>query len=435
MIRLTAALGGVAGLNVVLSFLYQWYVLVQLGPGRQTDALFAGMMLPQVVLAVVAGSLSHVLVPLLATEDGDTFRRDAWTFLQSIGLFFGGCALLLGVLAPIWVPLTVPGFDSASTALTIHLVRIQLIGMVLTGATGVAWAAYHARQRFLWAEVSPLLAGVICFPLLVVGLPRIGVAAAAWVLVIKVALQMLLLLPGLGRYHLPSWRTPAVHEAWRRLRPLLLGTTYYKTDVIVDRFLASMAPAGGLSLLHLSGQLYGAGHQVLNTAIAAPMVPRLARQAHDQDWSGFRQVGRQRLMLVLAITGAAVVAALLVGRPMLTLIFGHGRFGAEEITQLWWLVLAMAGVGIGGAAGQILSLSFYARGDTTTPTRVGVAGFTLGIFLKIGGFYLLGVVGIALGATLYYLLNALLLHGFLGRQLPSTNQIKLQEEAVVYEST
>jgi hypothetical protein len=30
---------------------------------------------------------------------------------------------------------------------------------------------------------------------------------------------------------------------WQRLKPLLLGAIYYKSDVLVDRFLASMASA------------------------------------------------------------------------------------------------------------------------------------------------------------------------------------------------
>ena len=69
-------LGVLAASNIGIAFLYQWYVLVQLGPGVETDALFAGMTVPQLALAVVSGSLMHVLVPLLAGEPADRFRRD-----------------------------------------------------------------------------------------------------------------------------------------------------------------------------------------------------------------------------------------------------------------------------------------------------------------------------------------------------------------------
>src|SRR3972149_11623336 len=137
-----------AASNIGIAFLYQWYVLIQLGPGMETDALFAGMTVPQLVLAVVSGSLAHVLVPLLAGEDADRFRHDAWGFFILVGVFFAAIAVLLYILAPWWVILTVPGFSDAGKDLTIQLTRIQLAGMGFTALSGVQWAAYHARQRF-----------------------------------------------------------------------------------------------------------------------------------------------------------------------------------------------------------------------------------------------------------------------------------------------
>ncbi len=63
--KLNIALGSLAGGNLLLGLLIQWYVVTRLGVGAATNALFAGMVVPQVVLAVVSGSLMHVLVPPL----------------------------------------------------------------------------------------------------------------------------------------------------------------------------------------------------------------------------------------------------------------------------------------------------------------------------------------------------------------------------------
>ena len=98
------------------------------------------MALPQLVLTIITGSLTSVLVPLLANEEGSRFYLTAWSFLQSIGLVFTGITLLLFLTATIWVPWIAPGFDSQAASLTISLVRIQLLGIVFMALTSVLWS-------------------------------------------------------------------------------------------------------------------------------------------------------------------------------------------------------------------------------------------------------------------------------------------------------
>jgi len=73
-------LGAISAGNIGIVFVIQWYVLIQLGPGIETDALFAGMTIPQLALTIISGSLMHVLVPLLSGEDEKKLKHDAWGF-------------------------------------------------------------------------------------------------------------------------------------------------------------------------------------------------------------------------------------------------------------------------------------------------------------------------------------------------------------------
>src|SRR5882762_9950137 len=105
----TVTLALLAGTNILATLLFQWYVITQLGVGIETDALFAGMAVPQLILMVVSSSLTHVLVPLLATEDASTFRRNAWGFFLGISGLFTMLAVGLYVTATFWVVWLVPG--------------------------------------------------------------------------------------------------------------------------------------------------------------------------------------------------------------------------------------------------------------------------------------------------------------------------------------
>lgn len=404
----TIQLATLSAANIGITFLFQWYILTQLGPNIESDALFASMTLPQLVLAVISGSLMHVLVPLLAGESEDRLRHDAWGFLVLVGGLFGLLATLLYVSAPWWIPLTVPGFDEAGKVLTVELTRIQLIGMVFAAINGVQWAAYHARQQFIWAEFTPILASTVSLLLLIWALPRFGVIAAAWLSTLRMGLQTLLLAPGMGKPLWPDLRSHAISVAWQRIKPLLLGTVYYKTDPLVDRFLLSSAGSGSLSLYYLAQQIYGAVNQVINKAIAVPLVPLLGMLHKAGDRDGFRCAYLRKLWQVVAISIVGVLVLGVFGQAVLDSLVGHGNVTAENVKELWWIMIWLGGMFVGGVAGQICASSFYACGNTTTPTRMSVLTYTAYVPVKMVSFYLWGIVGLAVATSIYYMTNFLL---------------------------
>ncbi len=401
----TIHLGILSAANIGIAFLFQWYVLIQLGPGMETDALFAGMTVPQLVLTVISGSLMHVLVPLLAGEDDARQRHDAWGFFVLVGGLFSFLTIILYVTAPWWVPLTVPGFGEAGKTLTVELTRIQLIGMVFAAVNGVQWATYHARQKFIWAESSPLLAGVFGLLLLILALPHYGVMAAAWIGTLRMALQTLLLSPGMRKPVWPDLGSPAISSAWQRIKPLLLGTAYYKTDPLVDRYLLSAAGTGSLSLFNLAQQIYGAVSQVLNKAIAAPLVPLLSKMNKADDRVGFRRAYYLKLMQVGSLSFGGLVILGSIGQTVLNQLIGHGNVNSDNVRELWWIMLWMSGVFVGGVMGQVCSSCFYAYGDTITPTRMSIYTYTIYIPFKVAAFYLWDVKGLAIVTSIYYIIN------------------------------
>lgn len=406
---LTISLGGLAAANILLSTLIYGYVLIAIGPGPQTDALFASVTVPRLVLAVIGGSLTHVLVPVLAVQPPEDVSKNGWSLFLLIGFVFAALEIGLHLLAPFWVSAVVPGFSEETRLLTVELARIHLAAMVLTGLCSVLATFYQATKRFVRVELISLLSASLSFAFLFWALSRYGVKAAAWAALLRTGLQVLFLLPGLGRYCRPDWRSPAVAEVWRRFKPLLFGTTYYKLGPIVDRFLSSMTPTGGLSLLYVGQQILTLANDIIYKSLTVPTLPLLTRHAQAHEWHRFRSVLRGRLLVVGILTGGGYLAFFGLGESLLIWVARYGRVSEGDVHSLWLIVMALVGFLIAGSMGQIASAAFYAKGNTATPTIVGVIGFTLGIAAKVFGFFQFGLVGIAAGTTLYYFLNLVVL--------------------------
>lgn len=408
MIRLSLILAGLAICSAALAILMPWYVVTHLGVGVETDAFFASGALPQLIFLVASFSLTQVLIPLLATEDERTFRRDAWGFFLSVTGLFSLLGVVLFVLAPYWVPLLVPGFSDEAKQLAISLSRIQMLAMVGNASVAVLWSVHYARQKFIWAELSPVFANLLSLLFLFWTLPQYGIVAAAWANVLNLALKLGFLMPLLGRWQWPQWDSDAMREAWRRIKPFLLGQTYSKSDPLIDRFLTSMSTAGNLSLLYIGQQIYSALNLIITKAISAPTLPRLALAAQSGEWIRFRRTYRQRLWWMAGLGIAAGVILLVFGESLLHLMIGHGGITAQNVRLLWWIMLALSGLLIGGTAGQVTSVAFYAMGDTKTPTMLFVWTFTIYIPIKVLVFLHYGLVGLAVATSAHLLLNFLL---------------------------
>ena len=403
--------------NMGVTFLLQWYVLVFFGPGRETDALFAGMTVPNLVVVLTSAPVGNTLVPLLSQHAAGPARRSiAWALLGLISVIFGVLTVGFFFTAQWWAPALAPGFEGEARALLVSTSRIQVLSVVFSAQYSVVWAMCQARRRFVSVEVSLLVSVGLALALMMWVAPRYGVLGVAWLNAGRAVVQVALLLPGMGAFVRPDWRAPALREAWRRMWPLLVGGTYYKSDMLVDRYLSSMAPAGGLSLFHLGRQLYAAAQGILSKALIGPVVPTLAAQAGAGEYRAFRDLYRRRLVMVTVMILGGYAAYLVIGKLLLGLLIGHGGVTADNLDTLHAILLALVGFLL-GAPSQILASGFYALGDTKTPTKLSVLGYTIGVALKVGGFYWGGLMGLAAGTSLYYLLNGAMLWVFLELRL------------------
>jgi len=429
---ISATLAVLAMANMLFGLVQNWYITTTLGVGRATDAFVAGLAIPQVVVAVFVTPLAQVVLPLLAAQgDASQRRDDAWNLLISVSIVHAVFAIVLSATVPMWARFTVPGFAPSAVALTEQMARIHLVGMVFTGAYTVQRAYLNAAHRFLWAEGSLLIANVIGVTFLYFALPHYGPTMAAWALTIELGLPVLFLLPALRPFRWPQFRSVAARETWDRLRPLLMGTTFYKTEVLLDRALASLLPPGSLSLYQLSLQLYANGNNLVNKALVTPVTPGLAHHAARGEWIRFHAMLRRRMKVVLAFGFFVTVLLVLVGKPTLTFVFARGRLTPPQVAILYTLMLVMVGYWFGSIGGLLSSSAFYARGDTRFPTRVGTISYAISIPLKIYAAVRFGVYGLAFAATAYYLANFLIqlsaLHHQRGRDLPEDLETRRAE--------
>ena len=72
-------------------------------------------------------------------------------------------------------------------------------------------------------------------------------------------------------------------------------------------------------------------------------------------------------------------------------------------------MLSMIGRFVLGNIGMIMSSMILSVGDTKLHTQIGIISFTIGVIIKIIMFNFFGVIGLALGITINYIVYLFML--------------------------
>lgn len=402
-------------LNMLAVFLMQLVIFARLGVGTITDVFLAAGAVPQFALGILAAIAASVLVPFFAGESRDQQAADAWRLIVVFGAVFLLAAGVLVLAADLWVNWLFPGFAPEMAELCVSLAKIQLFAMVFSAANSVVTALFQANGRFVTIELLTLgvLGSVVAG--LYFTLPVYGIHAAAWIVALASLAQSVLLLPMLGRPRFAPGASNRLKPVWYRLRHVLTANLYYKSDILVDRYLLSMAPPGGMTLFSLAQQIYGGASSVFGKVWGNTAIPHLAECAKKGDYAAFRRMYRRGCLRLLLSSTLVYLAVLQVGAPLLKIALGFANLSEVRVEELVLLLAYLGGTLVFASLGVIVTGAYYALGDTRTPTYFSMASFSLFVVFKIYAFQQFGVVGIALAASGLFAFDALCLAAWLPR--------------------
>ncbi|MCG8346213.1 MAG: murein biosynthesis integral membrane protein MurJ [Chloroflexales bacterium] len=366
-----------AAMGIVRQVLFN----AQFGAGLEASAYYAAFRLPDTLANLLAGgTLTNAIVPVILsvarTEGNAGARRLIDLVLTTLLAAVLPIVLLSIVCTPLFVRfLLAPGFDAATGQLTVALTRILLLELLLVVFTGVANAVLISRNQFLLPALSiaatniTLISGIVAARLV----PSIGVYGPTVGAVGDAVLQLAILLPGLlrnGFRYRPLWQPRDMHlrEVIRLLIPNgLSGVVNYAGGIVDTAFGSLLQVAAVIPAAHNAYLLIGLPIRLLGIAIGQAAFPRIAAYVANEQWDKTRQTFRRTLgiaTLLAALTGSAMVV---LGRPMIAILFEHGRFDAAAGALTYQLLVAYALALPAYVATEVITRGLIALHDTRTP--------------------------------------------------------------------
>lgn len=408
--------------NKILAIGRQIIIARAFGTGSDYDAFVAAFRLPDILFMLIAGgALGTAFIPILSqrlTERPDS-DPDGWRLTSSVLnillLVTSAIALLVAVFAlPLTEWVVAPGFDPELSRLAANLMRLTLVSTVIFSASSLLGAVLHTRQHFFLPALAPLIynGGIILGALYLA--PVWGIYGLVWGAILGALGHLLIQLPALVRFKvnyqvLLDWPDPDLRHILRLMGPRVLNIMVIQVNFVVMFNLASRLGQGGVSALDYGWDLMQMPQTIIGSAIGIVLFPTLSELAARGDVPALRQTMAQALRIILALAVPAMVGLVVLGRPIIQLLFERGEFGPDSTAavyrslQFWALAL------IAHCALEVVNRVFYAQKDTVTPLLSSVVGMFINLGLALALVQSLGAGGLALSNAVAVTIEVLIM--------------------------
>ena len=429
LLKALVTVSGMTLLSRILGFVRDFVIARVFGAGMLTDAFFVAFKLPNLLRRLFAeGAFSQAFVPILGEYKNKRGEDEARRLVDRVATLLFLVLVLVTLLgmagAPLLVYLSAPGFaaDADKFALTVELTRITFPYILFMSLVALAGGILNTWSRFAIPAFTPVLLNLSFIGMALFATPCFSrpVLALGWAVFLGGALQLALQLPFLRRIGmLPrfafDWKDEGVRRILRLMAPAVLGVSVSQISLLINTIFASFLGTGSVSWLYYADRLMEFPSGMLGAALGAILLPSLAKYHASENFDEYSRLLDWGLRLTLLLAAPAALALALIAVPLITTLFHHGAFSANDVFMTRNALVAYSVGLLGLILVKVLAPGFYARQNIRTPVKIALLTLFVTQALNLALIGWLRHAGLALAIGLAACLNAFLLYRGLRR--------------------
>lgn len=424
LLRALATVSSLTLLSRILGFVRDFVIARAFGAGLLTDAFFVAFRLPNLLRRLFAeGAFSQAFVPLLAeyrnrrgeTETRQLVDRVATTLFLAVLV-----VAALGVIgAPLLIYISAPGFaaDADKFALTVTLTRITFPYILFMALVAFAAGILNTWSRFALPAFTPVLLNLSFIGMALFAAPFFDppVLVLAWAVFLGGVLQLAIQVPALNRIGmLPRFDfvpgDPGVRRVLKLMAPAVLGVSVAQISLLINTIFASFLASGSVSWLYYADRLMEFPAGLLGAALGTILLPSLSKAHTSAQPDKFSALLDWGLRLTFLLTLPAAIGLAILAVPLISTLFQHGAFTADDVWRTREALAAYSIGLIGLILVKVLAPGFYARQDIRTPVKIAILTLVATQAMNLAFIGPLKHAGLALSIGLASCLNASLLY-------------------------
>lgn len=423
MIKKTIIISILTFHQLLLTFFYQIFLLNIFGVGADLDIYFASNTINYIILAIASGSINAVITPIFVKHYKNNNLKELGELASStfnlIFLLFFLFGSIQYFFARQIVESILPGFSNGNLEIVIDLFKIQAFLSIITILTALLSALHYTFNNFYITIIYPTIGQLFQILFVWIYHKDLGLYALVYSLIINQFLSFLLLsIHFLKFYKFKIIYNDDLKRSNNKILPLILSSSFSKSNILVDRFFGSTLSSGSITLLQYGEKIIGLISGFLNKGVSLVSLRNFSMEHDNKEEFQrlFYFIYKTMVFFVVPVSFCIIFFI----KDILNLLLLSNKFSNEDINQISLVVISFIGIFIGGSINSSIINAFYAKGLTKIVSTSNVILQIFGISLKIGLFYLLGFWGLPIaisisslaGAVYFFILYNKYIYGF-----------------------
>jgi putative peptidoglycan lipid II flippase len=174
---------------------------------------------------------------------------------------------------------------------------------------------------------------------------------------------------------------------------------------------------GSVSHLYYSQRLYQLPLGIFGISLATAIFPMMSLLSAKKDFTALAETISKGIRSSLFIAIPATIGLAAIARPLISLAFEHGQFGAKDTALVVWTLLFYSLGLCGYFTQQVVTRAFYSMQDSRTPMLSALTAVIANIILNLTFIWFLGTAGLAAATAACSYLQIIVLVAVLRRRL------------------
>lgn len=397
MLRGVLSFGSMTMVSRILGLVRDIAIQTTFGANAATDAFWVAFRIPNFMRRLFAeGSFSTAFVPVFTEIKETRPHTDLKELMARVSGTLGGILLVVTALGLIFTPQVAwlfnlgGGVHTEKFGLTVDLLRLTFPFILFVSLTALAGGALNSFHKFGMPALTPVILNLcmIAGALSLAPHLQVPITALGWAILVGGVLQLLFQLPALRSLNLLTlpkwgWNHPDVRKVVKLMVPTLFGSSIAQINLLFDTVIAALLYTGSQTWLSQADRFLELPLGVFGIALGTVILPTLSRHHVNTDREGFSKALDWGLRTSLLIALPAMLGLMLLSQPLVATLFQHKQFTAFDTRMAAMSVFGLSFGLPAFALVKILLPAFYARQDTRTPVRAGVASLVSNMVLNV----------------------------------------------------